>query len=223
MENKFWLERWQKSETGFHRDKPHALLSAHWKSLNLPIGSSVFVPLCGKSSDMIWLAEQGHRVIGSELSPIAIDDFFSGVGLSPKQTASETDGLILESSGPYEIWQGDVFSLSDKTLKPISAVYDRAALVALPADMQVRYADLLSQLMPPKAKLFLISLEYDDKEMDGPPFSTPADRVEALFSTTHAIKRVSEKRDALSESDNLAKRGLTQLTESLFILTRKPH
>ena len=168
---------------------------------------------------MVWLAEQGHHVVGSELSPIAIDDFFAGQSLTPNLENHRT--LIEKRAGPYQLFQGDIFELTRQTIGDISAVYDRAAIVALPPDIQQRYAELLTALTPPNAYLFVISLSYDQSEIDGPPFSTPEDVVTQLFAANFDVVRIEHNHDALEGSKNLEQRGLTQLTESLYVLKRR--
>src|SRR5690348_18017582 len=93
MRAEFWLERWREGRTGFHRDTPMPLLLRHWPALALPRGSRVLVPLCGKTLDMPWLAEQGHRVLGVELSPLAVEQFFAGQGLAPTRSEEDTSEL----------------------------------------------------------------------------------------------------------------------------------
>ncbi len=143
MDPKFWHERWEKQDTGFHQPTVHDLLQTHWAELEVGRGTSVFVPLCGKSLDMAWLAEQGHRVIGAELSELAVDEFFAGRGL---EVATRTVGrFTVKSAGPYEIWCGDIFYLPHEAVEGVAAIYDRASLIAFPASMQQRYADTLQR------------------------------------------------------------------------------
>lgn len=219
MEHSFWLKRWQDADTGFHRTNAHPYLVDYWPELALAEGSRIFVPLCGKSSDMVWLAEQGHHVIGAELSPIAIDDFFAGLSLSP--TVKNTPQFVSKSAGPYCLWQGDALALTRHDIGEIAAVYDRAALVALPSNMRNAYADVLADLLPAGAYLFLINLSYDPSEMDGPPFSISDGDIETLFAQNFEITCRIRNSDALIESQNLKERGLTSLTESLYLLKRR--
>lgn len=219
MDHAFWLKRWQNAETGFHRSEAHAFLTSYWSELALPKASRVFVPLCGKSSDMIWLAKQGHHVVGAELSPVAVDGFFEDLSLtSNKQTQG---GLVSKTAGPYELWQGDVFELTRQDVGNIAAIYDRAALVALPSDLQVQYANLLTDLLPVGGHIFLVSLSYSPSEMKGPPFSISTAVVEKLFSAHYDIVCRTRNSDALNDSQNLKQRGLTALTEILYLLTRR--
>lgn len=214
----FWLKRWQDADTGFHRDRPQALLVEHWHRMTLTRTDKVLVPLCGRSSDMVWLAKQGHTVIGSELSPIAVDQFFKDIGHTPD--VEQFDSLTRKSSGPFEIWQGDLFQLNTDLVGQVDAIYDRAALVALPPNTQKLYATLLSSLLKPDGKLFLISLDYDPNEMDGPPFSTSPETINDLFQDSFDVELIATNPDALDDSENLKKRGLTALNETLSILTK---
>lgn len=195
------------------------MLKAHWSELELTNGSHVFVPLCGKSSDMIWLAEQGHHVVGAELSSVAIDSFFDGLNLTPN--VKYNNGLTLKSADRFSLWESDVLKLTRRDIGKIAAVYDRAALVALPPDMQAQYANLLTHLMPAGSQLFLISLDYDPKEIKGPPFAISDDKITKLFSQHFEITCRTINSAALDESQNLKERGLTALTESLYVLTRR--
>jgi thiopurine S-methyltransferase len=218
MEPQFWNDRWQSGEIGFHKGEVHDLLAKHWPSLGLEPGSKVFVPLCGKSLDMVWLAEAGHSVVGAELSGVAIDAFFAERGLEPK--VEMLGGFEVKRAGAYEIWQGDFFDLPPRAVRGAAAVYDRAALVALPPAMQPRYAAKLAELVPATAPIVIIGLAYPPGQMQGPPFSTPLARVADLFSRTFVIKLL-ESRDGLAQSQNLVQRGLTALEECLYVLWRK--
>lgn len=214
----FWIERWQKGEIGFHQASGNDLLQTHWPALDLAPRSSVFVPLCGKSFDMVWLAGQGHRVIGVELSPLAVADFFREQGI---EVQTRTEGAFtVHSAGPITIWCGDIFALPAEALGEVAAVYDRAALVAFPPDLQPRYAETLRRVLPAAAPILLISLSYPDGQIAGPPFSTPLMQVAALFGDAYAIN-IRETRDGLEKSPNLRERGVTALDEAVYVLRRK--
>jgi len=218
MDAKFWLERWENSETGFHREDANANLRRFWPRLNLPPKSTVFVPLCGRSSDMPLLAQNGHKIIGVELSDIAIKMFFEKQNLAPD--IRQQDGFDIWSAGPYELWVGDMFKLPGQLINNCSAVYDRASLVAFPREMQKDYSKLLAAHLAGQAQILLVSLSYDQTEMEGPPFSTPADRIEDLFQSSFDIKALDHAM-TLEENGNLKKRGLTSLTESCYLLKKR--
>lgn len=219
MDHDFWLGRWQNGEIGFHQPKVQPALKAHWPRLTLQHSATVLVPLCGKSVDMTWLAEQGHRVIGSELSERAIDAFFSEQGLKPRSRTESA--FVVKSAGSIEVWCGDFFALDAKGLPTIDAVYDRAALVAMPPELQPRYAQKIAELTPPGGQVLLLGLDYNPSEMSGPPFSIPEARVRELFGKHFAVA-VVDKRDGLTKSEHLAKRGITRLEEATYLMTRHP-
>lgn len=218
MTRDFWIERWEKGEIGFHQDDVHDFLPKYWPSLGLAAGSAVLVPLCGKSRDMAWLADAGHTVIGVELSPLAVDDFFQEQGIEA-ETRSH-GAFVSRRGGPYTIWCGDFLELPAEAVQGVAAAYDRAALVALPQSQQPRYAKKLTQLLAADAPILLVGLSYPDGEITGPPFSTPLPQVAALFGATHTI-RLAETRDGLEKSQNLKARGLSALQETAYILRRK--
>ncbi len=215
----FWIERWEKGETGFHRDEVHDFLTRHWPKFGLAAGTTVFVPLCGKSRDMVWLAAAGHRVVGVELSPLAVDDFFREQGMDAD--TRKVGDFIVRSSGPFTIWCGDFFNLPVQATSDVAGAYDRAALVALPAGLQGRYAQKLTELLPSAAPILLTSLTYPDGQIPGPPFSTSLAQVAAIFGATHAIQ-IAESREGLEQSQNLKARGVTALEETAYVLKRKP-
>lgn len=218
MEPDFWIERWQRGEIGFHQEAGNDLLEKHWPALGLAPGSSVFVPLCGKSVDMMRLAAQGHWVVGAELSPLAVQDFFSENGL--RAETRHAGSFTVYSAGAISIWCGDFFALPAEATQGIAAVYDRAALIALPSDMQDKYADKLRSLLPAGTPVLLVSLTYPDGAIAGPPFSTSRAQVDRLFAATHDIAMLDE-RDGLEASPVLRQRGVSRLDEAVYVLRPK--
>lgn len=216
MENEFWLERWQRGETGFHQDAVNPYLLHYWPELSCSPGGEVFVPLCGKSRDMVWLRQQGYKVLGVELSAIAVRDFFSENGHIPTHAVSgkferyEADGIC--------ILCGDFFDLGKHDLEDISAVYDRAALVALPPEMRQRYARHLADILPPATQILLVTFDYPQAEMQGPPFAVSVAEVEALYGEYADIRLLTQK-DALVQNPRFQQRGVSRMEESVLLLT----
>ncbi len=217
MDPTFWQERWKNQDIGFHQPDFHALLQKHWPRLELRPGSPVFVPLCGKSLDMVWLAQQGHRVIGAELSELAIDDFFAERGVAP--TTKTAGGFTVKSAGAYELWCGDIFDLPPEAAADVAAVYDRAALIALPRPLRQRYAEKLKALLPSQAPILLVTLEYEQAQMSGPPFSVPRREVHELFADTYHCAEL-ECRQVIEGHPHFKQRGLMALEECAFLLQR---
>ncbi|MGD0959456.1 MAG: thiopurine S-methyltransferase [Methylomonas sp.] len=159
-DNGLWLQFWRDRRTDFHQQAVNQLLTRFWPRLNPMVENRVFVPLCGKSLDMIWLTKQGHEVIGVELSPVAVKAFFRENGLQP--TKIKRGPFTLWKHGKISILCGDFFSLTLNDLGPVDLVYDRAALTALPEDIRILYAAHMKQLLPETVKLFLLTAEDVD-------------------------------------------------------------
>ncbi len=186
MEHQFWKDRWELNQIGFHQEEINEYLSSHWQALGIRDGAPVFVPLCGKSLDMLWLREQGHAVLGIELSEMALAQFFTENQLP--YTREERGHFIEFTSEQIRLLAGDFFSLTPEDIAPIEAVYDRASLIALPPEMRVDYAKHMATLLPADAHILLISLEYEDGMLKGPPFCVREEEVQQLFSPWFEVK-----------------------------------
>ena len=208
----FWHDRWKNQLTGWHRAEYNDLMVKHWPSLNAPEGSEVLVPLCGKSLDMLWLAEQGYSVVGMDMVEQAVQTFFTENELSPESI--QFGKLIKHSSPPFTIFQGDVFNLEAGTVQA-DAWYDRAAMVAIPPSTRESYVQQIRQQTKPGAVGLLITFTYPQHEADGPPFSLTDEEALSLFSEGFEIERL-EVIDVSDEKD----RGLTSVTSSVFKITR---
>jgi thiopurine S-methyltransferase len=183
MDASYWHRKWQHNEIAFHEPRANPLLVEHFGALALPAGSRVFVPLCGKTLDIGWLLTQGCRVVGAELSAVAVSQLFEELGLSPK--VSSAGRLQHHDGGALEVFVGDIFDLTAALLGHVDASYDRAALVALPADLRPRYAAHLTATTQSAAQL-LICYEYDQAAQAGPPFSIDPDEVHRLYQGHYA-------------------------------------
>ena len=179
MDQEFWQARWRDNRIGFHEAGPNTLLAGHFSRLQLDAGGTIFVPLCGKAVDLDWLAGKGHHVIGVEFNRQAVEEVFERNGLRP-QVQSLGRHLHYHAPG-FDLFVGDFFDLSADMTGPIDAIYDRAALIALPAPSRRRYARQLFD-MTDGARQLLITLDYDQAQMDGPPFSVPAAEVGDLYA-----------------------------------------
>lgn len=212
MQRDFWHRRWQKNEIGFHRSEVNPLLRQWWSRMEIPRGGEVFVPLCGKSLDMIWLRRQGHPVMGTELSELALTTFDEEHDLG-LQWHSESPFEIATAEG-WRLYQGDFFRLEPAHLRDTAAVYDRAALIALPPEMRADYVAHMRRIIPAGSPLLLITLDYPPQEMQGPPFSVGDEEVRQLFAGCH-LELLAEY-PALAEFPDFAERGLSDLTERVY-------
>ncbi|MBM7066027.1 thiopurine S-methyltransferase [Actibacterium sp. 188UL27-1] len=184
MEAQFWYDRWTNNQIAFHQHEINALLIAHLPALALPENGRIFVPLCGKTRDIGWLLSQGYRIAGAELSTRAIEDLFQDLGLTSAR--SQTGRLERFSAPGIDIFAGDIFDLNAATLGPVDASFDRAALVALPPDMRPRYTRHLTTITA-NAPQLLITFEYDQTVMDGPPFSLSTEEVTNHYSAAYTL------------------------------------
>jgi thiopurine S-methyltransferase len=227
MDPEFWLERWRTRQVGFHQSAPHPFLQRWWPSLGVPAGARVYVPLCGKSLDMVWLAVRGHRVVGSELSALAIEEFFGERHGTEPPSPNPSGEPTVEVRGPfqvhrrgaYELWQGDALQLTPALLGPVHAAYDRAALVALPPAMRETYARNFAALLPARSRSLLIAFEYAQHVKAGPPFSVEPDEVQQLYGGEFRVEEL-ERIDIIDESPKFAAAGLDALHEVAYSLTR---
>jgi thiopurine S-methyltransferase len=218
MDAEFWHQRWRDGKIGFHQDRVTPLLEKQWDALGLPAGSKVFVPLAGKSLDMDWLAVHGHRVLGVELSELAVRQFFAERGLAPTIGTSRLGEHY--TSGAIELIRADVFALDAAALADCAAVYDRAALIALPPDMRKRYAEEPYARLPSGCRGLLITLEYPQHEKDGPPFSVGEAEMHALFDRDWRVE-VLERRDILAEQPGFIAEGVSALHTAVYRLQRR--
>lgn len=215
MDKEFWLDKWARDEIGFHEPAGNRLLQRWWPDLAVPPGTQVLVPLCGKSVDLRWLQQQGYRVLGIELSEKAVQAFFDEQGL-PAQV--EPAGAFQRwSADGIEILQGDVFSLTAELLAEVGALYDRAALIALPAELRSKYAELLRRLLSPKVRGLLVTLEYLPDEETGPPYSVSEQEMHRLFDVSFALS-VLVREDVLAENPKFLERGRQELYEVAYAL-----
>ena len=185
MDNSDWLDLWDRNAAPpFHWDVPNPLIRKHFTALALPKGGHVLVPLCGKSLDIGWLRSQGQRVTGIELSRRAVDALFAELGITPEITSL---GRLVRFSAPgLTVFVGDIFDVSRDDLGPVDAVYDRAALIALPPDVRPLYTAHLAAITG-RARQLVLSFEDGRAPDDGPPFPVYADEIDRLYGTTYGV------------------------------------
>ena len=217
MQPEFWHQRWSNNQIGFHQDAPTPLLLKHWASLGIAPGAQVFVPLSGKSLDMAWLVSQGHRVLGVELSQLAVEQFFAEHALAPDLEQTRY-GIHYRASG-IELIVGDAFGLDADLLRDCAAVFDRAALIALPPELRARYASELYSRLPAGCRGLLVTLEYPQHERPGPPFSVSGHEVHALYDADWAVELL-ERRPIPAEHPGFVA-GVSRLDTAVYAMRRR--
>lgn len=207
MDAAFWHGKWADREIGFHNSAPHPMLVAYLDALGLAPGDRVLLPLCGKTLDIGWLLGRGLRVVGAELSETAVRELFDELGVAPE--VSDHGPLRLFQADGLDVWVGDLFDLAADAVGTVDAVYDRAALVALPPETRPRYAAHTTRLADGAPQL-VVTFAYDQGQMDGPPFSVPADEVERLYGDAYAIRSLT--------SETLDLKGTVPAHETAWLL-----
>ncbi len=184
MDSSYWQQKWEKNEIGFHKSEANPVLVKYFEKLSLLKGSRVFVPLCGKTLDIPWLLSEGYRVFGAELVEMAVEQLFDELGVQPKR--SRIGKISLYSAKDIDIFVGNILDVSGEMLSSVDAIYDRAALVALPEEMRNRYTAHLTEITG-KAPQLLITYEYDQNLMKGPPFSVSNKEVNRHYSDSYDL------------------------------------
>jgi len=217
VQPEFWHDRWRTGQIGFHQSAVDRHLAAHWPTLELAAASPVFVPLCGKSLDLLWLRDRGHAVVGVELSAVAIESFcMENAVPARRRLLGEFD--VYEAEG-LRLIRGDYFALTPELLGDVAAVYDRAALISWTPALRESYVAQIAALTSPGTQTLLITVEYHQDQMKGPPFSVSSEEVGRLYAGHHEIRHLG-RQDILADEPKLRSRGLTELHAVCYRLTR---
>lgn len=225
MDHEFWHNAWEQGKTGWRQRRQNTRLQRYWPELGLQTGSSVLVPLCGDSPDMLWLLENGHQVIGCDLSDIGLRRFLLDHDIRYTEAViADGDGIEFQAEN-LRLVCGDFLALTPAQMGPVDAVYDRAATVAMPPELRQLYANKMIELTESGPAVepvqgLLISFDYDQQKMAGPPFSVPPDEVNRLYGASFVINCVGSE-SGKSILGNLRERGLDTLEESVYHLIRR--
>lgn len=212
MDTNFWLARWQNNQIGFDQSEVNPLLIEHFSKLDPAKGRRVFVPLCGKTIDIQWLLQQGYQVVGVELSEQAIQQLFQLLGLTPQVSTVGT--FKLYQAAHIDIYVGDFFQLDNVLLGHVDAIYDRAAFIALPEGMRQDYSKHLMAISHVAPQL-LISIQYDQTIVAGPPFSIEEQEIHLHYAACYMVSLLERAEIA----DGL--KGKYPASDVAWLLTQK--
>ena len=218
MRAKFWLDLWHNNEIAFHKAEHNELLLEFWSRLELPSNAPVFVPMCGKSLDMRWFESVGHPVVGVELAPVAVQTFFAEAQEIPEQCCLER--FISHQVNGTKIYLGDFFDLTAPLLDGVQGLFDRGALVALPADMRFRYVDHLLRIIPDGTRILLIAFEYDQKLVAGPPHAVMPEEVASLYGGRCDVELL-ESIVTSNLPGHFSEQGVPRAAESAYLITKR--
>ena len=217
VDHQHWHDRWRDNRIGFHETAVNPHLQNYLSEFNLPAGSKIFVPLCGKAVDMAWLAEQGYEVVGIEISRVALEAFFAEQEL--EYTCTDTDRFRVYRSGRITLLEGDFYDLETEDIKDCAMVYDRASLIAMEAPDRPDYYRHMLSILPATCNMLLIALEYDQAEMRGPPFAVSEAEVRSRYADDFSI-RLLERNSIVDERPRWRNAGLSAIDELVFRLDR---
>ncbi len=216
MEADYWHKRWEEKNIRFHEGRVNGYLKIYFERLKCKSGDRVFVPLCGKALDMKWICDQGCEVLGVELSPIAVTEFFEENGIEYR--CSRESPFDVFSGGGATLLCGDMFDMGPAHFEGVKAIYDRAAYIAFDVEGRRRYAEYFRAMLPAGAPLLLLTLEYPQELMNGPPFAVGEAEVRERFSPRYHVAHL-ETRDIIDKQPHFQQKGLPTLLAHAFILT----
>lgn len=214
-----WHDFWSKSgNPGFHENRVNRYLEEFLPEFDLDPGDTVFVPLCGKAVDMLWLAQQGFNVIGVELSEVAVKSFFAEPGL--QYTVDEEEHFKVYSCANIRLYQGNFIHLTGSHVAACRLVYDRAAIVAIEKANRPLYVEHMMNILPPSTAMMVVCLQYDQAAMQGPPFSVPLEEVAELYQQHYEVDMLVQL-EKIEEEPRWRERGLQSFVESAIKLNPK--
>ena len=212
-----WLKFWENNETNWHGDNVTQELIEYFELFELEPRDKVFVPLCGKSLDMLYIMDQGFSVIGVEISEIGVRQFFNENNLTYKIT--KVDDFDLYSTENLEIYCGDFFALTSKHLNKVKSVFDRKSLIALEPEVRQKYVKHLNDIISVGARILLVTLQYPQHQMSGPPFSVNKSEVESLFSMTFESRELRSFND-IENGSKLERAGVDYINNAAYCLRK---
>ncbi len=215
--NEQWLKRWNENQIAFHETSVNQYLQRYLDKFSLKPGASIFLPLCGKSEDIAWLAAQGYQVTGIELSELAIEAFFEEHKM--RFQSFQSDRFVLRKAGNISLLQGDFFDLHAEDIGDCDLVFDRAALIAIEEERRADYCKQLMSIIPASCSMLLITLDYLQSQMKGPPYAVSEAEVSEHYAGTFSIDML-ERNNVLDERPRWREQGLDALNESVYRLHR---
>ncbi|HEY9031426.1 MAG TPA: thiopurine S-methyltransferase [Kangiella sp.] len=183
MEFEFWDNCWQRESQPFHLAEAHTFLVKYVEQY-FSKDKKIFVPLSGKSVDLVFLSQQGYYPVGIEFNPKAVNRFIQEQQLefsSQNFPVANGNQLTRHHNDTMEVWLADFFDITENHVENFEQVYDRAAFIALPESMRADYANHLKTLLAEHATILLVTMDYQPDEMSGPPFHITLDEIKQQF------------------------------------------
>ena len=219
MEKSFWIKNWEENNIGFHNSEYNDLLLKHFSTFDLEQDSHIFVPLCGKSLDLIWLATRGHRVTGVEVSPLAVTGFFKENNLPVNITVDGNFNRYSCENPAVEILEGDFFDASNEVLGRVNFLYDRASIVALPPELRKKYTEVITKILSPGDQMLLVAMEYESEVELGPPFPVTETDIRSYYENNFTIE-ILEEIDKVVDHPRFIEAGISSWSRKVYKLVR---
>lgn len=210
-----WHSHWIRKNPGFHEGQVNRYLEQFLPEFHLNPADTVFMPLCGKAVDILWLSRQGYQVIGVELSEVAVQAFFEESQVAYK--ATRQDQFMVYEAENITLYQGDLMHLRSSQLADCKLVYDRASIVAIEPFNRAAYKYHMLEIIPAGCPILMVTLEYDQNIMQGPPFSVPVNEISTLYHPQYSVQFLHSNEQS-TEGSRWRERGLQSLIESAIRL-----
>lgn len=186
-----WLDAWNRGLTPWSDPGINQYLRDNLAKLRLTTGCTILVPMCGDSADMVWLAEQGHNVVGIDISHLAIESFFSQATIAYNKIGN----VYTSKNTPLNITiiNENIFNTELLSTFSFDAIYDKGALVTVPHKHKPKYILRMHKLAP-RAKILLITAYYRQAPGYGaPPFLESVESVQSLYREHYSFSLLEHK------------------------------
>ncbi|HAU1181366.1 TPA: thiopurine S-methyltransferase [Legionella pneumophila] len=214
----FWNELWYEGRISFHKEEVNPDLIAYVSSLNIPAKGRVLVPLCGKSVDMLWLVRQGYHVVGIELVEKAILQFVQEHQITVREnTIGQAKQYFTDN---LNLWVTDIFALNSALIEPVDAIYDRAALVALPKKLRPAYVDICLKWLKPGGSILLKTLQYNQEKVQGPPYSVSPEEIALSYQQCAKIELLKSQKRIQEPNDHLFNLGISEVNDYVWCIRK---
>jgi thiopurine S-methyltransferase len=196
----------------------------------------IFVPLCGKTVDMAYLAsKQNVEVIGLDGIRLPLEEFATehpSLQIVPLPASNSGDKYERLAGKNISFLKGDYFDLDETAAGGrFDAVWDRASIIAIEPHLREQYVETMSRVIKPGGTLLVSTLERrtgsEEGRNSGPPFSVPEAEVRRLYEGQNWVESVTlvEETDQFAKSPADAERfsssGVTSMYNLVFVIKTK--
>ena len=203
----FWSQVWQEGTIRFHQKDYNSQMISFFKDMDLK-GKSVFIPLAGKTKDILFFLEKRSFVTAIEFVESAIIDFFkeNNIHYTKKDSTYFAPNLTFHCMDYFK------FEVS----APFDVLYDRASQVVFNSELRPAYYDHMKTLISPQTIVLLAAIDHSGPSDYGPPYKiSPAEVTEAYKKMNIPLRIYSEATEVASEKMQTA--GIQELNSYFLI------